>query len=263
MASETSPQRPKYQRIADDLKTAIESGLYGPGDRLTAESVLAVRYDVAEVTAHQALKMLRIEGLVETEKGAGPRVIEFRPIRRHGIQRLACEQWGAGKSIWSADEDRPVTIDVRVDTVAVPVHIARLLVVDESALVCARSRRFLLGDRPVMLATSYLPLGLVEGTAIMRYDTGDGGTYARLAEIGHAPTHFREEIRCRLPVAEEAEGLAMPSERPVMKLCRTAFDAELRAVEVNEMTTDSAAYVLEYAFDACASRLAHLKPFHD
>ncbi|MFF8910951.1 GntR family transcriptional regulator [Streptomyces olivaceoviridis] len=251
MASETGAQRPKYQRIADDLKAAIEAGEYGPGDRLPGESALAAQYEVAVLTARQALKILRIEGLVETKKGAGARVIEFRPIRRHGIQRLAREQWGAGKSIWSADEEeRQVTIGVRVDTVAAPAHIARMLELEEGDPVCARSRRFVLADRPVMLATSYLPLSLAEGTAVMNVDTGEGGTYARLAEIGHAPAHFREEIRCRLPVAEEAEGLAMPLERPVIKLCRTAFDAELRAVEVNEMTMDSAAYVLEYAFDA-------------
>lgn len=58
-----------------------------------------------------------------------------------------------------------------------------------------------------MLAVSYLPHALVEGSAITRVDTGEGGTYARLAELGHAPTHFREEIRSRLPTAEEAEGL--------------------------------------------------------
>ncbi|MET9282602.1 GntR family transcriptional regulator [Streptomyces anthocyanicus] len=250
MASEKGPQRPKYQRIADSLKAAIESGEYGPGDRLPGESALAAQYDVAVLTARQALKILRVEGLVETKKGAGARVIEFRPIRRHGIQRLAREHWGAGNSIWSADEERPVTIDVRVDTVAAPAHVSRMLEVEEGGLVCARSRRFVLDDRPVMLATSYLPLDLVDGTAIMRVDTGEGGTYARLAEIGHAPEHFREEIRCRLPVAEEAEGIGMPLERPVIKLCRTAYDAELRAVEVNEMTMDSAAYVLEYKFDA-------------
>ncbi|MFD0009033.1 GntR family transcriptional regulator [Streptomyces sp. NPDC127178] len=250
MASDTGPQRPKYQRIADDLKAAIETGEFGPGDRLPGESALAEQYGVAALTARQALKILRVEGLVESKKGAGARVISFRPIRRHGIQRLARAQWGAGKSIWSADEERPVTIDVRVDTVAAPEHIARMLDLEEGGSVCARSRRFVLEQRPVMLATSYLPVELVEGTAITRVDTGEGGTYARLGEIGHGPAHFREEIRCRLPTAEEAEGLAMPLERPVIKLCRTAFDGDGRAVEVNEMTLDSAAYVLDYAFDA-------------
>jgi GntR family transcriptional regulator len=250
MASESGPERPKYQRIADDLKAAIESGRYGPGDRLPGESALAEQYGVAVLTARQALKILRVEGLVETKKGAGARVISFRQIRRHGIQRLARAQWGMGKSIWSADEERPVTIDVRVDTVPAPEHIARMLDLEDGGAVCARSRRFVLDKRPVMLATSYLPFELVADTAITRIDTGEGGAYARLAEIGHAPAHFREEIRCRLPTAEEAESLDVPLGRPVIKLCRTAFTTDGRAVEVNEMTLDSAAYVLDYAFDA-------------
>ncbi|WP_331729637.1 GntR family transcriptional regulator [Streptomyces platensis] len=250
MAGETGTQRPKYQAIADDLKAAIESGEYAPGDRLPGEKVLAAQYGVAVLTARQALKILRTEGLVESKRGAGARVISFRQIRRHGIQRLARERWGAGKSIWSADDDRPTTIDVRVEAVEAPAHIARMLELGEGELACARSRRFVLEERPVMLAVSYLPHALVEGSAITRVDTGEGGTYARLAELGHAPTHFREEIRSRLPTAEEAEGLAVPLGRPVIKLCRTAFDADNRAVEVNEMTLDSAAYVLDYAFDA-------------
>ncbi|MYT39508.1 UTRA domain-containing protein [Streptomyces sp. SID8356] len=81
-------------------------------------------------------------------------------------------------------------------------------------------------------------------------DTGPGGTYARLAELGSEPVHFREEIRSRMPTAVEAEQLKLPTGTPVMLVCRTAFTAEGRAVEVNEMILDSASYILEYAFDA-------------
>ncbi|MCX4920265.1 GntR family transcriptional regulator (plasmid) [Streptomyces sp. NBC_01281] len=250
MASENGPQRPKYQRIADDLREAIAAGQYGPGDRLPGESALAEQYDVATLTARQALKVLRVEGLVETKRGAGARVVSFRPIRRRGIQRLARDHWGEGKSIWSADEERPVSIDVRVDTVPAPAHIANLLGLEEGAPVCARSRRFVLDDRSVMLASSYLPLELVSGTAITRVDTGEGGIYARLSEIGHAPAHFREEIRCRFPSSDEAQRLELPTERPVIKLFRTAYDADGSVVEVNEMTMDSASYILEYDFNA-------------
>ncbi|MGW0653738.1 GntR family transcriptional regulator [Streptomyces umbrinus] len=250
MAGETSSELPKYRQIADSLKAAIEAGDYGPGDRLPGESALAAQHGVAVLTARQALKVLRNEGLVETKRGAGARVTSFQPIRRRGIQRLVREQWGAGKSIWSADEARPVTIDVRVDTLSAPAHIARQLDLGEGELVCARSRRFVLNDRPVMLATSYLPLELVAGSAIMRVDTGEGGIYARLAELGYAPVHFREEIRGRLPKADEAEKLALPAERPVLKLFRTAYAEGGVVVEVNEMTLDSASYVLDYEFDA-------------
>lgn len=250
MAGETGAKLPKYQRIADDLKAAIESGEYGPGDRLPGESALASQYDVAVLTARQALKILRIEGLVETKKGAGARVISFQPIRRHGVRRLAREQWGAGKSIWSADDERDATIQVSVATVPAPGHIARVLEIGDGELTCARSRRFVVDERPVMLATSYLPNALVNGSAITQVDTGEGGTYARLAELGHAPVRFREELRSRLPTADEAAELSMPLERSVFKLCRMAFDADGRVVEVTEMTLDSAAYVLDYEFDA-------------
>lgn len=116
--------------------------------------------------------------------------------------------------------------------------------------VCIRSRRFVLDDRPVLLATSYLPASLVAGSAITQRDTGPGGTYARLAELGHQPVHFREEVRSRMPLPEEASRLSLPAGTPVMLVCRTAFAEDARAVEVSEMVLDAAAYVLEYDFDA-------------
>lgn len=115
---------------------------------------------------------------------------------------------------------------------------------------CVRSRRFVLDDKPVLLSTSYLPADMVAGSAITQEDTGPGGTYARLAELGYKPVHFREEIRGRMPSQEEASRLQLSMGTPVIMICRTAFADEGRPVEVNEMILDSAAYVLEYDFDA-------------
>jgi GntR family transcriptional regulator len=249
--AEESGAEPKYLQIADALKAAIELGEYGPGDRLPGENVLAPQYGVSPMTARRALRVLTSQGLAESRKGAGFFVQAFHPIRRRGIQRLAHDQWGSGKSIWAADETRPLTVDqVTVEEVTPPPHIIRMLELGESETACARSRRFVLEGRPVMLATSYLPFSLVAGSAITQADTGPGGTYARLADLGHAPVHFREEIRGRLPTSTEAAALGMSMERPVLKVCRTAFDADKRVVEINEMTLDSASYVLDYEFDA-------------
>ncbi|WP_331757519.1 GntR family transcriptional regulator (plasmid) [Streptomyces sp. NBC_01650] len=251
MAKETGSQLPKYRRIADDLKAAIEAGEYGPGDRLPGENALAAQYGVAALTARQALRTLKNQGLAESRKGAGVFVQSFRPIRRHGIQRLARDQWGAGKSIWSADEDRPLAVDqVTVNQAVPPPHISRVLELGEGETACVRSRRYVLDGRAVMFAISYLPYELVEGSAITQADTGPGGIYARLADLGHTVVRFREEIRSRLPTSSEAAMLGMSDERSVIKLCRTAFDSEERVVEINEMTLDSASYVLDYEFDA-------------
>ncbi|RPF33619.1 GntR family transcriptional regulator [Streptomyces sp. TLI_185] len=252
MATQGGDRQPKYQRIADALRNAIQAGEYGPGDRLPGENDLMATYDVARMTARQALSVLQNEGIAEARKGAGVFVRTFRPLRRRGIQRLAQEQWGSGRSIWSADvEDRTLVVDqVEVSEVPAADRIAAVLDIESQAPVCVRSRRFILDDKPVLLATSYLPADLVAGSAITQVDTGPGGTYARLAELGYKPVHFREEIRCRMPSSDEAERLGLSMGTPVILVCRTAYADDGRAVEVNEMTLDSASYVLEYDFDA-------------
>ncbi|MEU1872575.1 GntR family transcriptional regulator [Streptomyces sp. NPDC019793] len=252
MANAGDDRRPKYQRIADTLREAIRSGEYGPGDRLPGENDLMAAHGVARMTARQALSVLRDEGVAEARKGAGVFVREFRPLRRRGIQRLAQQQWGNGRSIWSTDiEDRSLDVDqVTVSEEAAPDNVAAVLDLAEEETVCVRRRRFVLDGKPVLLATSYLPASLVAGSAITQEDTGPGGMYARLAELGYKPVHFREEVRSRMPSQDEATQLGMSAGTPVILVCRTAFTAEGRPVEINEMTLDAASYILEYDFDA-------------
>ncbi|MEU1780825.1 MULTISPECIES: GntR family transcriptional regulator [Streptomyces] len=252
MANQGSGRQPKYQRIAADLRAAIKAGEYGPGDRVPGENELMAAYDVARMTARQALGVLQSEGITEARKGAGVFVRSFRPLRRRGIQRLAAETWGSGRSIWSTDiEDRVLVVDrVEVGERAAPDGVAEVLGLERDTAVCVRSRRFVLDGKPVQFSVSYLPAELVAGSAITREDSGPGGTYARLAELGHKPVRFREEIRTRMPSAEEAQLLGLSSGTPVVHICRTAFADGGRAVEVSDMTLDSASYVLEYEFDA-------------
>jgi len=252
MATEGTSRQPKYQRIADALREAIRSGTYAPGDRLPGENDLMATYEVARMTARQALGVLQSEGLAESRKGAGVFVRSFRPLRRRGIQRLAATQWGAGRSIWSADgDDRTVVVDqLAVTEEAASEGVATLLGLEPGDAVCVRSRRFVLDGKPVLLARSSLPAALVAGSAITRPDTGPGGIYARLAELGHGPVHFREEIRSRMPTADESTRLALTAGTPVIDICRTAFTTEAHPLEVNEMTLDASAYILEYDFDA-------------
>ncbi|MFE3604990.1 GntR family transcriptional regulator [Streptomyces goshikiensis] len=252
MPRDGAVRQPKYQRIAAALKAAIEAGEYGPGDRLPGENDLMSTYGVARMTARQALGVLQAEGLTEARKGAGVFVREFRRIRRRGIQRLAVDVWESGRSIWASDiEDRDPEVELLgVTEEAAPSGVAALLGLSGDAVAVVRRRAFLLDGKPVMLATSYLDAVLVGGSPIAEPDTGPGGIYARLADLGHKPARFREEIRSRMPSADEADRLGLAAGTPVVLICRTAFTAEGRVVEVNEMVLDAAAYVLEYEFDA-------------
>ncbi|MET7363577.1 GntR family transcriptional regulator [Streptomyces sp. NPDC005562] len=244
--------RPKYQRIADGLREAVQTGQYGPGDRLPGENDLMAAHGVARMTARQALGVLKDEGIAEARKGAGVFVRSFRPLRRRAVQRLAAQQWGNGRSVWAVDiEDRSLDVDeIAVSEEAAPEHVRTVLDLADGQSVCVRRRRFVLDGKAILLATSYLPMSLVAESAITQQDTGNGGTYARLAELGHGPAHFREEIRSRMPSKDEAARLRTSAGTPVILICRTAFTTEGRAVEFNEMTLDAASYVLEYDFDA-------------
>jgi GntR family transcriptional regulator len=251
LSSDAESPGSKYEQIANDLRTAIEAGEYEPGDRLPGERVLAAQYSVAAMTVRQALNVLKSEGLAEARQGAGVFVRAFRPIRRRGIQRLARDQWGAGNSIWSTDESREVSIDqITVGEVTPPESVAAVLGLDGEQTACRRSRRYLVERRPVMLATSYLPYQLVEGSAITESDTGPGGLFARLADLGHAPVHHREEVRFGLASSNIATRLELPPNSPVLHITRTSYTAERLPVEVNQMILDAAAYVLDYEFDA-------------
>ncbi|WP_037905951.1 GntR family transcriptional regulator [Actinacidiphila yeochonensis] len=252
MSNESGRRQPKYRRIADDLRVAIDRGEYGPGDRLPGENDLMATYEVARMTARQALGVLQSEGVAEARKGAGVFVRAFRPLRRRGIQRVSGSRWGGGRSIWAAEsEGRNLVVDqIEVTEEAAREDVATVLGIEAGEAVCVRSRRFVLDGKPVLLATSYLPAALVAGSAVVREDPGPGGIYARLAELGHAPARFREEIRSRMPSADEAGRLELAAGTPVILVCRTAYTDDGQPVEVNEMTLDAASYVLEYDFDA-------------
>ncbi|WP_069112149.1 UTRA domain-containing protein [Jiangella alba] len=175
-----------------------------------------------------------------------------RPIVRSGITRLSKDTWGSGRGIWDAEsEQRTLTVDnvtVTEEEAGGPVAVA--LGLDDGGTVLVRRRRYLLDGRPVMVATSSFPAELARGTAIANEDTGPGGVYARLAELGHEPAHFTEDVRARMPRSDDADALDVDAGAPLFVVVRVAFTAARRAVEVNEMTLDASAYVLRYEFDA-------------
>ncbi|WP_424861673.1 GntR family transcriptional regulator [Streptomyces sp. MMS24-I29] len=234
--------------IADALRKRIRSGELAPGVRLPGEPALVKSYGVAKETARRALMLLVSEGLAVRRKGSGTYVREFQPIRRVANRRLAQEGWGTGRSIWSSDVgERPMQVtDLRVYEAPAPADVARALDLTEGTPVIVRDRLFTVEGEPVQAAVSYLPAELVRHSPIAQEDTGPGGTYARLAELGAKPVRFIEELRSRMPSQEESERLRLADGTPVVEIYRTALTDQDRPVEVNRMLLDAGAYVMEY-----------------
>lgn len=251
MTNRARPRKPRYQEIADELRAEIASGVYDGGKRLPSEAGLMQRFGAARGTVRDAIAVLQAEDLTEAKKGSGIYLRTFERIRRDAAQRLARSNWGAGRAIWDSDlKGRHRQENVEVEEVEAPEHITAVFGMPPGGRVWRRSRLYRAEGRFVQQSISYLPADLVAGTAITRPDTGAGGTYARLADIGHAPVRFREEIRTRLPLSHEAKVLGVTMSTPVVLIARTAFDMGGQPVEVNEMMLDSNSYVLEYHFSS-------------
>ncbi|MER6605964.1 GntR family transcriptional regulator [Streptomyces sp. NPDC000927] len=236
------------KEISDGLRERIRSGDLPPGARLPGEPTLMKTHGIAKETARRSLAILVNEGLAVRRRGSGTYVREFHPIRRVANRRLAPDRWRAGKSIWSADTtEHPVQVTgLRVHEAPAPDDVARALGLPEGSAVVIRERVYVVDGNPAQAAVSYLPADLVRDSPIAREDTGPGGTYARLAELGAEPDQFIEELRSRMPSQEEAQLLHLAGGTPVIEIFRTALTEDGRPVEVNRMVLDAGMYVLEY-----------------
>lgn len=246
--------RPPYRQIADHLRAAIERGELQPGDRLPSEATLMAHYHVARMTARQAIQELRGEGTVVSEQGRGVFVRQAPPVRRIASERFDRRHREAGLAAFSADAATsgftPRVDQIEVSRALPPPEIRKRLRLPEDESVVVRSRRYSADGRPVEIAVSYIPADIADGTRIADPDSGPGGIYARLEEIGHALDRFTEEVSARMPTAAERRRLDLSSGTPVITLVRTAFDVADRPVEVCDTVRSAPAYLLEYDFPA-------------
>lgn len=234
--------------IAKDLRAAIRSGTYKPGDRLPSEAALMSNYGVARMTARHGLSMLKDEGLTVTRHGSGVFVRAFEPIVRDttggkpdgSTVTAEIDETGAGLTV------RTLAVTAEADA---PEKVRAALGLAKGDKVTVRERLHLRERKPVLFATSYLPAAIAAGTPIAAQDVGPGGTHARLTEAGHAPVRFREDVVGRMPTIEEIEELRIEPGTPVLSVTRTAFTQDDTPVEVSHVVLDAGEFMLRYDID--------------
>lgn len=253
-AIDPTSDRATYRQIADRLRDSILSGDLIEGGQLPSERALMDSYGAARGTVRQAIGLLRSEGLIEVTHGRGGFVRRRPPVKRLAHDRFARRHREAGKGAYNVElETSGRTGDVEVleiGPVAAPPEIAERLRCASGERLLVRRRRYWAEGQPMELAASYLPWELVEGTRITEKDTGPGGIYARLEEIGQRLDRFVEEVSSRMPTPEEAKALRLTAGIPVFLLVRTAYTVDGRAVEVCDTTMAADRYVLVYELPA-------------
>ena len=243
--------RARYRQVADDLREAIRRGTYGPGTLLPSQPELARKYGLNQTSISRAIGLLEADGLIRTEHGRGSFVQDIPTAKR--TRRIPSRGRGSGSSF--AEEMRKIGLEPRTELVQAeiikpPVNIAQRLDLGSDGEALIRKREMFADDRPVQLATSYIPHSVAGDVNLAFPDTGPTGIYERLAERGFQVSRFAEEIESRRPSDEEAAFLRISPAQHVLEVTRLAYDRVGRVLEVTVNVFPSQLWRLSYEWSA-------------
>ena len=217
----TSPV-PLYFQIAENLKSAIESGTLKPGQRLDNEITLSERLSVSRPTVRQAIQRLTNEGLVVRQRGVGTVIVDRRIQRRLALSSLYEDLSASGKE--------PATSVLSVHPVPADDETAAALGVAAGETVVRIERLREAEGSPLAVMRNYLPADLLQRTDIESV-LSRHGLYETLRQQGVRFHSAEEIIGARKATATEAALLRVPRNSTVLTMARVAFDPAGRAIE--------------------------------
>jgi GntR family transcriptional regulator len=226
LAGEAAAGFPVYRGIARNLAERIESGALAFGSRIPSERELASEYGVSLMTARAAVNLLGQRGLVERRARSGT----FVARRKIELNLSAV----AGLS---------VRLLRRGITPGAEVIEARTVAADELDIVASKALGIVRHDDPVHVVIRRRtgngePLALEESYFSSRYCPDllkcdlTGSIYELLRdEYGLEPTRLRQEVEPTQLDMSAAVRFGIRPDVPVLRVARTAWDAEDRIIE--------------------------------
>jgi GntR family transcriptional regulator len=214
-----------YRKVADDLRSAIMNGAYGPGTRLPSESELAERYSVSRGTVRQAFAALRADGVIASRRGARRVVIGGPRLQSFG-ELLSFSRWAA--AIGEEPSGRVVSLLRRP---AEPAEAERLALPPD-AHIYYLTRVRLLSGRPVMIERGKFPErvgALVAGLALERESITE-----RLEQLGVTFVDAEHVIDAVPATTEDARLLEVAPRVPLLRERRWTTDQAGVPVEWSE-----------------------------
>jgi GntR family transcriptional regulator len=224
----------KAQAIADKIAAKIVSGGYAPGARL-AETELAREHACDRSTIRNAVKILAGQGHVVMHPGAGIQVrnpSDPAPRDMTDITRQIGQWRGFASSIEAAGQT-PFT-ETTIREIVAGEDLALRLGVPVASRVLERARvQGAVGFPPMQLSVTYIRWEYVEMVPLLlQVNTGGGGMYSRLAEVGVADPTFEERFTAAIPTPAEQELLQLSEPEPVILAWRTAYTRDDRIIDV-------------------------------
>ncbi|MEY9937323.1 GntR family transcriptional regulator [Streptacidiphilus sp. MAP5-3] len=238
---------PAYRRLADTLRTAISSGEYPPGATLPKLTELMAEHQVSKTTVAEAIAVLEREGLVQAVRRRGTVVLD-RAIPKPVMRERQVRRDEIGYYFDPTAQGWRALAPTRIAYETPPRDLAALLGAPASEPQLVRDR--VIGDPDTgnakQLAASWLPASIARGTVLEQTDTGHGGIYDRLEEMGYGLLEWQEIVTCRMPSEAERELLAAPPGVPLQRVIRLCLSPRGEVVEINDTVWRSDLFAIGY-----------------
>jgi GntR family transcriptional regulator len=214
---------PLHHQVYLDLRAAIDTGEWRPGDLLPPERQLAGRYGCSLITVRRALSELAREGRLERTRGRGTTVLRPR------IER----DFGGTMSFTEEMQDRGLDPETRLIASrpeSAGEVVAAALQIEPGAPTLYLERLRAADGEPLLLEQVHLPAEQFPG--LLASDLEHGSLYDLLtARYGTRIVRAREALEPVLLRAREARLLAQRPRTPALQIEGIAYSAEGVPVE--------------------------------
>lgn len=240
----------KAQTITNALAAKIVDGAYPAGTWLPSERELASEYSVDRSTVRRALNLLATRALVTFHRSAGTQVRGTEPVRRDAADITRQVGGWRGFAASALEAGREPFTQTTVSELQADATLAGWLGVLTGSRVLERARvQGLVGDPPAQISTTYVNWEFVEKIPrLLEVDTGPGGIYSRLEDIGHSVGIFEETVTCRMPSEDEQTVLEIDADQPVLTLWRRAYGQTGRIIEATHRVVVGDRHELLYRY---------------
>ena len=230
MAADTSTttRKPRYQQLAENLRTAILRGDFPAADQFPTENELCVQYGVSRFTVREALRSLQNEGLIRRKRGSGT-----------VIQPAAARGGALHQPLSNVGELLQYARDTRVDFVRLPnTTISRKLMEQLPSPMPGKWSHFR-GIRiseglgaPIAVTDAFIHPSLRD--AVAELDLEENTIFRQLERLGHLRiAQVTQDIQAVPASAALSGALHIARRSPCLRILRCYFDTTGRLFEIS------------------------------
>ncbi len=205
---------PRYLEILEILRARIGAGSYPVGEKLPSEAEFCSEFGASRFTVREALRRLQEQGLLETQQGAGSRVIQRNPTGAF------VQSYSSVADLYQFALDTHFEI-LDIENTKVDAELAGMIGGEAGEEWCfvrgLRSTRE--GGQALCLIESYIPIRFARFVVLL--SRADGPLYAVLEEAsGETVTSVNQAFQALEMPPHVSAALAAPGGSVSLRLLR-------------------------------------------